>query len=554
MNQSHFNIENQRDIIERLSLPDDVFDRRIILITDSSDDDSEDNLVCLHYNQQKLPELTSGALGYTIEEVFTILTVRGVIFDLDSKKIVCMSYPFTKVLQMNSTDKLDECLSSLYKEENLYPHGEFKECFSGALYRVYKHNGKVYASTHKKINASKSHFGRSRNFGDIFLKDQELFESLEDIYQNCDDDDIHIFLLNDEDLLIDTRDVHTEDRVIHLKTFSLENPEKDCSYFPEFIKSYNANLYGSDSNMKLIHFTNPLSKEEVKNMLDGDFGKGTPSIDFNAPANVNFQYLQSVGADALRLFSNGRRVIYQDPAHIYTLASPNIIFRQQLINGVANPAKLFFDCYANYGKPTFEKILVPFGFTVSVLREIQQKIRDKQPFDIFSYERHTEYVDLIVLTNLFFSLPLHLIDELFDIFANYPKMCIDATNFFIHNKERLGKLITDKKLVEFEGMHSISKKMKTFLETRFTKCFTPNGRKGIDCGINDKWPTSLKEYYLSLCANAEKSKNNSDLTNTAICCLINNADDEILYSLVRMKSKHEATLNARRRTAEKKQA
>lgn len=550
---SFFNIETQRDIIEKFSLPRDVFEKKIIKITDSSDENTNEQLVSIHYADEKIEDLLSGKFGYANDEITSILMMRGIVYDLGDKQKVCSSFPYTSVLKINHIPENRDypiiINDAFGVTHNIPNNGQYEECFNGVLYRVFKYNNKVRGSTHRKIDAKSSHYGKSSNFLDIFLNNQSVFSSLDQIYDNCDEDDIHLFVLNDEELLIDTRDIHKKNKIIYLKTFSLQNPQKDCSYFKEKLMLLNERLDFSQETTKPIIFPQVLEPHEVNSYLRGDFICNINiNIDYTLPANTNIEMLKTFGVDALSLFSNSRKVIYQNELGIFTLISSPTLFRQHLINGNVNIAKLFIDCFASYGSSTSEKVLVPIGFSVESLREINLKIQNEEPYNLLEYQTFYDFVDLIILTNLCFCVPLHCVNECFDIYNNFGNMLKSACKFFILHKDRFYTHSSSKTLQNIEGMHSVSKGMKDYLSSTFPKCFDKKQKKKIDLGQNNKWPRLMRDFYNELVAKAAKSRLDEDYTNIAIASMIANATGQVLYSLVKFPEKHQATLNAHNRT------
>lgn len=536
---SFFKPENERNVVVRLSLPDDCFRRKFVTITDYSKDGSGEHLVSLHYNVAKVPELLSGASLYTPAEVKQILNVRGVVYDLDTNEIACISYPYTNILPVNSVP-LDHSLPVPTTAGFIVPmNGKYFECYGGALYRVYFHNNKERGSTHRKMDADNSHFGRSDNFGDIFMRNQDVFPSLDSIYNVSAEDEIHLFLLNDENLLIDSREHHTENRIFYLGSLSVKIPNKICD-MRHTIEQLNTQA------TKPIHFPKELTPNEVNARLKGNFNQ-ILQIDFNQPPQMINNFLRSVGPVALTLFSDAKRVIYQNEIGIYTLASTPVLFRQRMMDGQANVTKLFTDCIANFYRD--DKVMVPYGFSVDALREIMTNVKNGESYDLNNFELITDKPELIVLTNLAFCVPLHLIDECFDAYTSFGKILSAACEFFIQHKERLLQHINNNDLDKFEGMHSASKKMKDYLAANLPKCFDRNVRKTIDSGTKAHWPHLVIELYHSLYTQIAQNKKikmkvEDLMVDAAIVCLVANATGDCLYALMNFEKKHKATLAA----------
>ena len=81
----------------------------------------------------------------------------------------------------------------------------FKLGFEATVMRVYKHDGKVYHSTHRRLDASRSRWGASITFGDMYVQlggpsNDVLFDEKKAYSPFC-----HIFLMVHPDILIATK-------------------------------------------------------------------------------------------------------------------------------------------------------------------------------------------------------------------------------------------------------------------------------------------------------------------------------------------------------------
>lgn len=544
---SFFTIENERNVVNKLSLPDDCIKRKFVTITDSSKDGSGEYIISLHYNVDQIPLLFSVNSPYTQDEVRQILTIRGILYDVKKDEIVCSSFSYTYTIPVSSVP-LDENLQIPTNVVFVTPeNGKYFECYGGAIYRTYNHNDKSRGCTHRRMNADNSHFGRSDNFGEIFLKNQGVFRSLDEIYNNflsedvsydlSEDGDVHIFLLNDANLLIDSREQHSEDKIIYLGSLSVKDPNRKCDLKPAIEE---LNMHTD----KPIYFPKELTYEEVNQRLKGNLSCEL-NIDFNQPIELINKYLSSIGTKALSLFSDSRKVIYQTEYGVFTLVSSPVLFRQKMMEGQVNVTKLFADCIANFYHN--KKVMVPYGFSFESLKDIMTRVKNNQTYDLSNYELISDKPELIVLTNLVFCVPLHLIDECFDAYTSFGLTLKNACEFFIKNKEKISLLIKNKNLEAFEGMYSSSSKMKNYLISNFNKCF--DKRKEIDSGTKPHWPHLVIDFYHSLYSKIAQDKNNETkvsnlLTNAAIVCLVVNATGDCLYAMMNFERKHNKTMEA----------
>lgn len=142
-----------------------------------------------------------------------IRRVRGLI--IKDNKVLVESFGYTPTVVVSELSLNDSGDFTLI-DTDLQTHNISKESYSdssvyplldGTLLRVWKHNGTIHISTHKKLNASKSHWGSSQTFTELFRKYTEKYFNLEDLFsieENIESDKVvcHNFLLVDSDLLI----------------------------------------------------------------------------------------------------------------------------------------------------------------------------------------------------------------------------------------------------------------------------------------------------------------------------------------------------------------
>lgn len=136
---------------------------------------------------------------------------RGTVVDLNNRVVVCSSFGFTPTAPLDCLSVnpethdltvIDEYLNQHVFNQNNY---SITPAYEGVIVRVFKHAGRVYFSTHKKLDCSRSRWGGSDFFLDIYKRLQgpsaaELFP--EDVLYSpwC-----YIFLLVDKALLVATK-------------------------------------------------------------------------------------------------------------------------------------------------------------------------------------------------------------------------------------------------------------------------------------------------------------------------------------------------------------
>ena len=131
---------------------------------------------------------------------------RGTIVDLKEKVIVARSPGFTPIIV---ADDLQSGLKT-YKDTSGNEHSlnvdnlQFRLGREGVVIKVFKHNGKVYLSSHKKIDVSSSRLGQSSTFEQMYKAlggpTDDLFDKDKLYSPFC-----HTFIVSHRDLLIGSR-------------------------------------------------------------------------------------------------------------------------------------------------------------------------------------------------------------------------------------------------------------------------------------------------------------------------------------------------------------
>lgn len=157
------------------------------------DKKQDSNLTLYHYDINEIKSTSSDD---------PLRKIRGLI--LEDNKVIAKSYGYipTVVVEklpedFNFTD-VDSQKHSINPStiKGIYP------MVDGTIIRVWKHNSVIYLSTHKKIDASKSHWGSSENFTDLFLKYTKNYFNLEDLFTEDSQNVVHNFLLVNQDTLV----------------------------------------------------------------------------------------------------------------------------------------------------------------------------------------------------------------------------------------------------------------------------------------------------------------------------------------------------------------
>lgn len=157
-----------------------------------TDSDPENNLYLVHYTPQA--------------DMSKYKMLRGLVIDVQAKTIVGRSFDYAPTIVSNTLSVEDDgCyhLQDVQGDEYLVKAStsRLKVGYDGTLMRVFKHNGKVYHSTHRRLHTERSRWGKSMPFEEMYYylggpKDEELFSPESKYSPYC-----HIFIMVHPDVL-----------------------------------------------------------------------------------------------------------------------------------------------------------------------------------------------------------------------------------------------------------------------------------------------------------------------------------------------------------------
>lgn len=510
----YFKPEDRSAVLKMLGLPSDAFAKKLVHVTSATDVESGDRIVTIHYNPDKLEQLCQNPGTYKEKDISNLCNTRGVIIDLKTKSIKLRSFPRTVSIVTNSVPT-DYFLPINIGGVMITPiNGTYKKCYGGSLLRFYSHNGVVRGSTHRKHDASSSFFGDSDKFIEIWLKDQDVFPSLASLYENCTDDVVHLFIINNRKLLVDSREKQERDQVVYLESYSMTDPTKQCD-LTDFITSRNRTA------SKTIEICLPLSTEEVNRRLSGT------AINGPIPGNGSLR-----SAHFLPLFSGGEKIIYRNEYGIFTLVPPSCVFRQRIMEGKVNVSKLFVDSVADLSNNS--RGYVDIAYSLENLRTIADKLVSGEEINLSDYQTISDSPQLMILTNLIFVVPINRIDDCFRAYSEFDGLVAESIDYFIEKRAELVDAILNGSLDTIEGMSS-GTKLKTYLTNRLPKL-----KEYIE-GPKTNWSESaverFKEYYTTMEQTEDEDVKAAMLRNMGIVSIISNATDDVLYSIISYKKK-----------------
>jgi hypothetical protein len=148
------------------------------------------HLYCVHYDRY------ANMLEYG--------QVRGVIVDTENSIVVCKSYGYTPNIETDDVTFEDGKIKLVDVSDYEYlldvSKTRFRIGFESTVMRVWKHDGDVYTSTHRRINPDRSRWGNSTPFKKMY---QDLGGPTEELFGDepyspwC-----HIFLMVHPDILL----------------------------------------------------------------------------------------------------------------------------------------------------------------------------------------------------------------------------------------------------------------------------------------------------------------------------------------------------------------
>ena len=133
--------------------------------------------------------------------------LRGIVVDTEAKVVVCKSYGYSPTVTENKLVLNEDNLISLTDENNVShlidpTTSKITRGFEGTLISVFKHKGTVYRVTRKKLDPSRSRWGNSKTFIEMYWElggptDDELFHPESDYSPYC-----HNFIIVHPDVLV----------------------------------------------------------------------------------------------------------------------------------------------------------------------------------------------------------------------------------------------------------------------------------------------------------------------------------------------------------------
>lgn len=278
-----------------------------------------DGLVMIHYNNEA--------------DVSIYGNLRGVVIDMETKTIVCTSYPHAQTIISNNLGEEIMTSDGPVKLDNL----EIQIGFEGTLMHVFKWKGKVYRVTRKRLDPSKSRWGNSKKFGEIYA---ELNGPSDDVLFSQDKEYspfVHTFILVHPNLLIASKDAVYKGFLVYLGSkqmydsngpFPLEKVDTELHCPSTLSQLYDlSGKHLLDGSGKIFHPKTLALGEANKHLLFGYYS------DFPGWENMDKRLLP------------GEFVIAEDKTSgkMYKIESEAYFWRSKLRNNNPNLKHQFFD-------------------------------------------------------------------------------------------------------------------------------------------------------------------------------------------------------------------
>lgn len=526
-NDNSIKVEIPSDILTQIGLPTDVIHNKVIKIEDVVKDPINGDIsILLHYNQS-MTDITSPKYSYTDEQIESIYRCRGKEINLTTKKLVKWGFPIIKTVSVNNIPSNGLVGINTLTGVKIPTWYRITKRYGGTIIYVSKFSsGEVKFGINKKINAVKSHFANSDNFVDIFFKNQNVFKSGDDLFKDFEDNTIHVFILNDLELLVDSREKQDTNKIIYLRSYN-EFDENSGVFFKEkteLTKKMEKIISDSNASNPII-ISKELSIDEANEILKGEV------INFDYSGLDSLEISERINrANALLMFSGGDCVIYECDYGIFSLSPSSFEYRSRLTGGKSNIKKMFYDNISNYKESKF----VTLGFSPDDLIDIHEKIKNNEKYDIMTYPFLLDNPILIILTNLFFIVPVHKIDEVFEVFNNFGKDILRTVKYFIEIKNTLRVAHAAGRIIDVEAMLSVGKRFLQYLSSSLDKVFDQKVKISYFGGPNNTWSNEVTDFYNDqykiYSTTKEKDEKIKASESMKIIAMICNSGDDILYS------------------------
>jgi len=495
---------NINKISKLLNIPVKSLKSNFVGITDSVVKNDK-CIMSFHYHVDKFDNEEKIKTQFEDEEITAITKIRGVIVDINEYKIKCKAFPKTNTIirssvPLNGTFIFDK--SKNESDDNVTISDiTYKEWIYGALIRSFIWQDEVYLSTFKKISCEKSKFNGSDTLWNMFFRNQDVFTNPNEIFkENFREELIHMFIINDRELIVDSPLLHTEDKIFYINTLDLldVNSDDESYIITENIKELN------EKASKPIRFPKVLTVEQANEELSGVTAPMFEISKTMSPIQLNSKFFE-IGRDmAIKtMYGNARKVLMTSKEYgLFTLLPSSGLIRSELMGGNGNFKKAFTDAYSLIINNLLEqeKLFIPFGFSREQLEILTNQRKHGLQMDFSNFETLEITKFEVLLSNFVLLCPVDDIDDCFNIYDEITNKIISSVIFIIKNKDEFIRHIKNENLIDMAGMKSMGATVLKYLNENLISCFNNKGRKTykdiINKGINtSEWPNGIISFY-----------------------------------------------------------
>lgn len=365
-------------------------------------------------------------------EIFKNL--RGVVVDTQTGAVVSTSFPHAPrvVTPSIGSENGNFTFGNFQVSEQ---HVRIKVGYEGTLLNVFKHGGTVYHSTRKRLDSSRSRWGNSKTFGQMFTElggPTDLFDPEKDYSPYC-----HSFIIVHPDVLVVSREDVGAGYLIYL------GPKKMYSVIPERCP-YPLDRVDCELRVPETHSRkNPMNSKV--------FSPEVLSLD-EANKHLTFGFYQAFEeADKMdsRLLP-GEFVIVENTqtGDMYRVESPSYFWRSELRNNNPNLLHRFYELIdfsylkGEQNQKFFETfpILAPYA-KESIETNLPVIVWPQVELDFVATIPQSKETKMYNIWEAFLMVvPLHRQTEVLSYYENLVTRRAELVAWLIENSEKLSSL------------------------------------------------------------------------------------------------------------------
>jgi len=317
--------------------------------------DIEDEYILLHYFKSRVTDLAEKYILGDLKDK-NILSIRGIIINSKTKKIVCRSYgyPFEDRYVSSEGDEI-KTINKVFSSKNY----TVEPYFQGTVIRLWCDGDKIGISSHTKIDISSSKWGESRYFKEMFFEMVDYATWNNPLNINIRSELIHNML---KEKFFKGEDIN------YTWVFSLVSPSLSTSSLMEigsgFVLFLNKFLVGHVSDPKAVELESIQSISsnniytkiygvakfqdfvEARNILEYGYGKSSKKF------KTDFNFLEQSDAAMIKDSKGFYMKVYP----------PSVEWRNKIIRGAISDSFSRFLGLAYGNKDKFKEIrCIPFN-------------------------------------------------------------------------------------------------------------------------------------------------------------------------------------------------